>query len=114
MDGRGAVTGLLLHQVTELLIGHLHGFHSILQGADLFLTNRKARRGEATLKCRRPNWLSRNYLLWVVAEYSTVFRLNIEHMNTSKFVLLCLSSSLLRELTTEMDFTSNHLRIPGK
>lgn len=53
-------------------------------------------------------------MLWVVAEYSTVFRLNIEHMNTSKFVLLCLSSSLLRELTTEMDFTSNHLRIPGK
>lgn len=38
VDGQRAVTPLLLHQVAELLIGHLHGFDGILQRADFLLT----------------------------------------------------------------------------
>ena len=37
VHGQRAVTRLLLHQVTQLLIGQLHGLHGVRQGADLLL-----------------------------------------------------------------------------
>ncbi len=37
MHRKRAVTRLLLHQITQLLIGQLHGFYGVVQRADLFL-----------------------------------------------------------------------------
>lgn len=45
VDGQRAVAGLLLHQVAQLLVGHLHGLHGVLQRTDLLLrvrTNTRA------------------------------------------------------------------------
>lgn len=37
VDGQRAVAGLLLHQVAQLFIGHLHGLDGVLQRTDLLL-----------------------------------------------------------------------------
>lgn len=42
VDGQRAVAGLLLHQVTQLLIGHLHGLYGVLQRTDLLLFYRES------------------------------------------------------------------------
>lgn len=46
VDGQRAIAGLLLHQVTELLVGHLHGFYGVLQRTDLLLWREKRRSAE--------------------------------------------------------------------
>ena len=42
VDGQRAVAGLLLHEVTQLLIGHLHGLYGVLQRTDLLLFHRES------------------------------------------------------------------------
>lgn len=42
VDGQRAIAGLLLHEVTQLLIGHLHGLYGILQRTDLLLCIERA------------------------------------------------------------------------
>lgn len=37
VDGQRTIAGLLLHQVTQLFIGLLHGLHGVLQRTDLLL-----------------------------------------------------------------------------
>lgn len=43
MNGERAVTGLSLDQITQLLIGQLHGFYGVVQWTDLFLETRRLR-----------------------------------------------------------------------
>lgn len=45
VDGERAVARLLLHQVAQLLVGHLHGLDGVLQRTDLLLRSQtEARR----------------------------------------------------------------------
>lgn len=37
VHGEGPVPGVLLHTVADPLVGELHGFNGVLQGADLLL-----------------------------------------------------------------------------